>query len=285
MANESTVRRFGHQAMATSWDLFLHGLDEPEADEAARLAFQEIDQLETELSRFRLDSDIGRLNQLSAGQTTRVGAAAIDCVLLAGDVHAATGGAFDITIGPLFDCWVGPNGSPRRASRGEVAEARTRCGMDKLLVEPESLRLGVKVDGMEVDLGGIGKGYAVDQAALRIREVAGCDNFLMNAGDSTCLGVGPGPEGKGWPIRAGMRGKLIYLQDEAMSGSGTSVKGAHIIDPRTAKPIKIGGRDHVWVRTRLASVADAFSTALLVLNAKEAKEVCTRHPEIILVPR
>lgn len=283
MASHPQVRRYSHQAMATSWDLFFHGLDEPEADEAARMAFLEVNQLESDLSRFRMDSDIGRLNQLGAGETTRVGPAAMDCVLLAADVHAATGGAFDITIGPLFECWVGPEGSPRRASRAEITEARTRCGMDKLIVEPENLRLGVTVEGVQVDLGGIGKGYAIDQAATRIRALLGCNNFLFNAGDSTILAVGPGPEGKGWPIRAGLKGNLVHLRDESISGSGTSVKGAHIIDPRSAKPIKIGGRDHLWVRTPLASVADAFSTALLVLSAKEAKEVCARHPEITLV--
>lgn len=270
--------------MATTWELFVAG-DEADAAEAAYLAFREIDTLEGELSRFRLDSDIGRLNQLPAGSTTRVGTAAMDCVLLARDVHAATGGAFDITIGPVFRCWVGPEYTPRRPERTELAAARARCGMENLIIDPPNLLLGVKLEGMVVDLGAIGKGYAVDQAALRLHTEFGLANFMINAGDSTLLATGPGPDGEGWPIHAGRDGRLIHLRDESISGSGVSVKGAHVIDPRNGKPVKIGGRDHVWVRTTMASVADAFSTAFLVLNLREAREVCARHPEIGLVTR
>jgi thiamine biosynthesis lipoprotein len=276
------VRQFSHQAMATTWELFLAG-DEADAAEAAHIAFREIDHLESDLTRFRLDSDIGRLNQLPAGGITRVGAAAMDCVLLARDVHEATGGAFDITIGPLFQCWVGPEYIPRRPDRAELAAARARCGMENLIIDPENLTLGVKVEGMIVDLGAVGKGYAVDQAALRLHTDLGLGNFMINAGDSTLLATGPGPDGEGWPIHAGRSGRLLHLRDESISGSGVSVKGAHVIDPRSGKPVKIGGRDHVWVRTTMASVADAFSTAFLVLKLKEAKEVCARHPEITLV--
>lgn len=279
------VRRFSHQAMATTWDLFLCGMDQPEADDIARAAFREVDQLECELSRFRPDSDIGRLNQLAPGQTTRVGAAAMDCVLLARDVHAASGGAFDITIGPLFACWVNPDGSPRRAGKADLSWAMARCGIGKLIIDPELMRLGVTTGGMHIDLGGIGKGYAVDQIAMRLRAMHGCANFLINAGDSTVLAGGPGPDGNGWPIHAGRSGKLLHLLNEAVSGSGTSVKGAHIIDPRSGRPVKPGGRDHLWVRTPLASVADAFSTACLVLSAKETRALALNHPELQMLTR
>ena len=209
----------------------------------------------------------------------------MDCVLLARDVHAASGGAFDITIGPLFACWVNPDGSPRRADKEDIAWAMARCGIANLIIEEESRRLGPRVDGMHVDLGAIGKGYALDQMAVRLKAQHDCGNFLLNAGDSTVLAAGPGPEGSGWPIHAGRSGKLLYLRDEAVSGSGTSVKGAHIMDPRSGKPIKPGGRDHLWVRTALASVADAFSTACLVLTSKEAKALAQRHPELVLLSR
>jgi FAD:protein FMN transferase len=97
------------------------------------------------------------------------------------------------------------------------------------------------------------------------------------------LGCGPGPEGKGWPIRTGLAEGLVHLRDEALSGSGTEVKGAHIMDPRTLRPASLRRRDHVWVRTPVAAVSDAFSTAFLVLSPEEVAAVCARHPEIQLV--
>ena len=280
-----TVRHFTHRAMATTWDIFLRGGDATDAEDAAQSSFREIDQLEAELSRFRPDSDIGRLNRLPAGTTTRVGTAAMDCLLLARDVHAATAGAFDATIGPLHQCWLTPDGSPRRPEKREIDEAAARTGMHHLIIDPENLRLGTRTEGVTVDLGGIGKGYALDQAAARLHALFGFHDFLLNAGDSTVLASGPGPDGIGWPIRAGQSGRLIHLRDESMSGSGTSVKGNHIIDPRTRRPAKVSRRDHVWVRAALASVSDAFSTAFLVLSPADARQVCARHPDIQMVEK
>lgn len=279
------IRRYSHQAMATTWAFFVRGLSPGDADDAALATFREIDVLESELSRFRPDSDIGRLNRLPAGATTRVGTAAIDCLLLARDVHAATGGAFDVTIGPLFECWLTASGAPRRASKAEIADAAARTGIHHLIIEPEGLRAGTQTEGVVVDLGGIGKGYALDQAAERLQHFHNCHDFLLNAGDSTVLAFGPGPDGQGWPVTAGVSGKIVHLRDESLSGSGCSVKGSHIIDPRTRRPAKTSSRDHVWVRAPMASVSDAFSTAFLMLSAREIQEIVVKHPEIQPVRR
>ena len=198
------IRNFSHEAMATTWEVFLSVEPDQLIDEARAAVWREIEALEIELTRFRPDSDIGRVNGLAAGQSTRVGPAAMDCLLLARDVHAATGGAFDVTIGPVFSCWVSPDGSPLRPARAEVREASARCGMNLLEIDPENMRIGVRADRMQVDLGGIGKGYALDQIADMLRRVFGLENFLLNAGSSTVLGCGPGPEGQGWPIRTGL---------------------------------------------------------------------------------
>ncbi len=278
-----TIRNFTHEAMATTWEFFVAAEASVPIDEARRAAVREIDVLEGELTRFRPDSDIGRLNTLAAGESTRVGPAAMDCLLLARDVHAATEGAFDITIGPVFACWIGPDGSPRRPSRREVKDAATRCGMHLLDLDPDTMRAGVRADGMQIDLGGIGKGYALDQIGERWRRVFGFTNFLLNAGSSTVLACGPGPDGQGWPVRTGLAEEMTYLRDEALSGSGTAAQGAHIIDPRTGRPASLRRRDHVWVRTPVAAVSDAFSTAFLVLAPDAVAAVCARHPEIQLV--
>jgi len=277
------VRRFRHEAMTTTWELFLPQEEGMDDDTATHEVFSEIDQLEVELTRFRPDSDIGRLNSLSAGQSTRIGHAAMDCLLLARDVHAATVGAFDVTIGPLHACWITPDGAPRAPDPEEIKEAAACCGIEHLTLDVDALRAGVLVDHMCIDLGGIGKGYALDQVAERLKHALGRTNFLLNAGSSTVLAAGPGPDGNGWPVLAGHATTPITLRDEAVSGSGVAVKGNHIIDPRTRKPAQIARRDHAWARTPLASVADAFSTAFLILSPEEIAEVCRKHPEIALL--
>lgn len=275
------VRRFRHEAMATTWELLLPmgGAD----DDLAREVFAEIDHLEGELSRFRPDSDVGRLNALPAGETLPVGPATLDCLLLARDVHAATRGAFDITVRPLQACWTNPDGSLRNPSASEVEAAAACCGMDHVVVDAANWRAGTAIDHLDIDLGGVGKGYALDQVGDRLAESLGCGNFLLNAGSSTILARGPGPGGGGWPVLAGRGREPIELRDEALSGSGGRIQGHHIIDPRTRRPVDLRERDQLWVRTRLASVADAFSTAFLVLDRAEAQEVLASHPELALM--
>lgn len=275
------VSRFSHQAMASPWQLFVASEDEAGAAWAARRAFREVDLLENELSRFRSDSDVGRINGLAAGERTRVGPAAMDCLMLARDVHEATCGAFDVALGALHDCWSRARAEGGRPGRAEWKAARACSGMEQLEIDVEGLSVGVRVDGLVVDFGGVGKGYAADQAAISIKAWEEMDNFLINAGESTVLAVGAGPEGKGWPVSMGDAAEPLMLRDEALSGSGLAVRGAHIIDPRTGKPAV--RRKQCWVRADMASVADAFSTAFLILNDKEVAAVCDRHKEIAFV--
>jgi len=276
---------FNHDAMATRWQLFLSGDDQHALANAAKDSFHDLDLLERELSRFQPDSDITRLNQAKPGIPVRVGEATIDCLLLARDVHKATGGAFDITIGPLYHCFVGPDHSPRRPSKDELSEARACSGMEHLHIDPDSLQVTLDKEHMHLDLGGIGKGYALDQIAIRLREIHHIHNTLLNAGNSTILASGHADENKanGWPIHAGTSNSPLHLLNQACSGSGTAIQGAHIIDPRKAQPIDIRKRTHVWVSAPLASAADAFSTAFLILSRSEIRAVCSRHPDIQLL--
>ena len=269
---------FRHEAMACPWEIFLP--DDPGAAALADAAFRELDTLEAELTRFRPDSDIGRLQSLTSGQSTRVGPAAMDCLLLARDVHAATDGAFDVTIGHLVECWNWARSLGRKPSRSERTAAAGACGMHLLELDPVNLTITVHTDHPIVDLGGIGKGYAADQLAESLRPHTGAHGFLINAGSSTVLAHGSGPEGRGWPVRLGKAPEPTLLVDCSVSGSGVAVKGSHILDPSRQAPAKTSKQNHLWVKAALASVSDAFSTALFILPPDKAMAVCARYPEI-----
>ena len=116
--------RFRHEAMATLFEVTIAqpDIDKNYAGSAADAVFAEIDRLEGELSRYQATSDIWRISQLRAGESATVGLAAWDCLSLSKAVHAETGGAFDITIGPLMNLWRNEDGSPRQPDEEEIQD-------------------------------------------------------------------------------------------------------------------------------------------------------------------
>jgi thiamine biosynthesis lipoprotein len=134
------------------------------------------------------------------------------------------------------------------------------------------------VGDMLLDPGAIGKGYALDQAAHLLKEDWGMSNFLLNAGTSTLLGCGSMPEAPGWSVTAGSP-EPFWLQNEALSGTGFEIKGAHVIDPRTAKRVDVS-RVIRWAIAPGGALADALSTAFMVMNRKEIAKFCAAYPSV-----
>ena len=240
--------------------------------------WDDIDALEQQLSRFVPWSDIGRLNGNPAGRIMDIGSAAMDCLSYGKDVWEQTGGAFDVTIGPLLPVLRWSDGAPRKATKDEIAEARARCGYANLDIDEEAMTVTPRVDNMLIDLGAIGKGYALDQAAILLREEWGITSALLNAGTSTILGLGSLPGHEGWLVRAGAP-EPFALKDQAVSGTGFQVKGAHVIDPRTAKLVDLR-RIIRWSIAPNATLADALSTAFMVMNRKEITAFLKRYPDV-----
>ena len=132
------IRRFSHEAMATVYEIYAVHPVEQYAAQAAQAAFDLVDRLERELSRFQPNSDITRINQLAAGAHTRVTPTTLECLVIARHMFELTGGAFDVSIG---------------------------TGLPSLEIDPDELVVRASTSGVRVDLGGIGKGYAVDLVA------------------------------------------------------------------------------------------------------------------------
>src|SRR5688500_15995475 len=196
--------------MNTVFEVHVAGADARYAAEAAQAAFALVDRLEGELSRFRHNSDITRINHLTAGERTRVGEAAFECLVIARHIHDLTGGAFDIAIG---------------------------TGLPALELDVESYELHATADGVRVDLGGIGKGYAVDLVAELLEEW-GLGRALVHGGFSSAVALDP-PEGAdGWPVtlsdprQPAQVFTRLAMRQTALSASGIR-KADHIRDPRT----------------------------------------------------
>jgi thiamine biosynthesis lipoprotein len=272
--------RATHEAMATVFEVIIvqDDADPTYAASAAHAVFAEIDRLENELSRFRPMSDIWRVNHLRQGGKAPVGLAATDCLALAKAMHAETGGAFDITVGPLMKIFRNNDGTPRTPLPEEEAYARQRVGIHVFDLDDQGF-VTSHVDYPLLDLGAVGKGYALDQA-VTVLEDWSIHNALLNAGDSSILAIGAPPGEEGWIVSVGNAEKIpLRLTNRAVSGSGFQVKGNHIMNPRTLQPMPVRP-ERVWASAPTAALSDALSTAFTVMTRQETTALCARFPDV-----
>ncbi|HRJ11198.1 MAG TPA: FAD:protein FMN transferase [Prosthecobacter sp.] len=272
---------FEEHAMATSFQVIIaqEDVDEAYAAHAAEAVFTEIRRLEDELSRFRPGSDIWRLSRLRAGESARVSLATWDCLSLAKAMHEETGGAFDITIGPLMHLWRDENDNLRQPPPEALERARQSVGSHLFdLHEDDGLHVSVRADHMVFDLGGLGKGYALDQAAVLLGEWSITRAFL-NAGDSTLLALGSPPGEDAWEVTLAEGARFLTLRDRSLSGSGFMVKGAHIMDPRTLQPLSVREK-RGYALAPAAALSDALSTAFMILDPEAIHSLCARNPGV-----
>lgn len=277
------ILRFSHEAMATTFEVIILHEDARYAEQAAQAAFDKLDQLEQDLSQYIENSDISRINNLTAGQSIRVSLETFECLRLSRRINAETNGAFDITIGSLMSCWLNPDKSLRIPSKEELNIARQRTGMDLFKLDESQYTVELLRDSVQIDLGGIGKGYAIEKMAELLGDWS-IDVALIHGGYSSALAVGSPPGTKGWPVTlSNPRNRKqtlagLFLKNQALSGSGVQ-KGRHIIDPRTARPVE--GRCAAWACACDAATADALSTAFMVMSPDQVRRYCSGHPDVL----
>ena len=275
------LHRFADEAMATTWGIVIGGEDGEYARTAAQAAFEELHRLQAELSRFDPGSDVSRISRLEAGQAVKVGLETFECLQAAARIHRETGGALDVTLARLQDLWWPKQGREGPPSEKEIAEARRRTGMHLLVLDEAEHAVGVRAGPVAVDLGAVGKGYAVDRMVGLLKDWS-IDSALVHGGRSTVYGLGTPPGKAGWPIAAYGPGRepgtlaSARLRERAFSGSGSPPGARHVLDPRTGRPAE--GNLGAWVVADRATDADALSTAFLVMEPEAVEEYCRRHP-------
>ena len=288
----SDARHFSHEAMATTFGIFILHDDARYAKQAAWAAFDELDRLEAELSRFIENSDISRINNLAANQPLQIGLSAFECLQLSARIYDETDGAFDITIGSLMNCWLNEDKTKRSPSKEQLNKARQRTSTHLFKLDETEHTVELLTDELQIDLGGIGKGYAVDKMAGLLDDW-GIDAALIHSGCSSVLAIGTPLGKKGWPVTLSSHASskqtlyqkrcretlaYLYLRDRAVSGSGLQ-KGRHIIDPRTIQLVE--GKSAAWACASDAATADALSTAFMVMSPEQVKQYCASHPDVL----
>lgn len=244
---------FTHDAMKTTFALRLVHSDPALAKNAAYAAIQLIDDLEGLLSRYRPGSDVWQINHMQAGQSLFVQDATYDCLKKALEISEASGGLFDITLGRQIEHVKSGNDAPLPGAIGQLS------------LDPEKPAIHCLEPGREIDLGGIGKGYALD--ALRAELIDwGITTALLSSGASTHLAYGD----RAWPIqRMGAANEAsLQLENRALSISGADVQGDHIVDP-SQQTLQARTRERIWVLHDSAASADAWSTACFLMNDEE----------------
>jgi thiamine biosynthesis lipoprotein len=251
--------RLATAAMGTRFELvILEGRGGLQA--AGEAAIDEIEEWHRRLNRFSADSLLSHVNRTAATERVKLDRDTFALLADAMAVWDASGGAFDITVAPAL------------AALGcaESAVAGTRVLGRGVALRAEDWTIGFAEPGLSLDFGGIAKGHALECAAASLR-TNGVSAALLHGGTSSVLAIGAPPGSTGWrvAIGAGRQAPTVDLCDEALSVSdsqGQAALGtaAHIVDPRTGRPVE--GAGLVAVRGPSARIADAWSTALVVLG-------------------
>jgi FAD:protein FMN transferase len=254
-------------------------------------ALDMIHALEAQMTVYRPDSELSQLNRRAATEPVRVERALFRLLVLAREISRERAGAFDPTSGPLIALWRRCRAEGRIPNEGEIAEGLAVTGMSHVQFDEREETICFDRAGVELNLGAIGKGHAVDRAAaLLVQE--GVDDWLFHGGFSSVLVRGDHAGYGGWPV--GLRNPLlpharlatILLKDQSLSTSGSNVqyfrhegkRYGHILDPRTGWPSE--QLLSVTVTAPTAAVADALSTAFFVGGVENALAYCDNHPEI-----
>ncbi len=284
--------RLRHRAMATDWEL-IFPFGTARALELANLALARIDDLEDQLSVYRDHSEVSQINRNAYNEPVKVEAGLFNLLTRAGALHAETGGAIDIAAGALIRAWGFFRGPRRVPEQQELATALSNAGWRHVQLNPEASTVRFLRSSVEINLGAIGKGYAIDQAIRLLRLHGDGIPALLHGGHSSVYAIGsePGTD-RGWlveishPLSAGASLGIVRLRDRAMGTSAATFqyfehrgrKFGHILDPRIGWPAR--GIESATAIAPTAAQADALATAFFILGPRKVEEYCRMHDQV-----
>ncbi len=271
-------------SMGCAYAIEAYGPDAEALPRTVNDALDEVDRIDRLMSHYKADSELSRINAEAATHPVRVNPELFDLIAESTRYNHESGGAFDITVGPLMKAWGFFGGDGRMPGEAELAAARRLVGSAHVRVNLAERTIAFDQPGVELDLGGLAKGYAVDRVVtlLRQRNVSAA---LISAGGSTIYGLGAPPARDGWdvqiqdPIDANKVALTVTLRDRALSVAGTSEKSfesggvrySHIMDPRTGRPVQ--GLLSVAVLAPSGTAGDALDDAFFVLGPERTRQL------------
>jgi thiamine biosynthesis lipoprotein len=285
-----SVRR---RAMACEFEVQLAASREDDSMEHVFSALDLVESLESQMTVYRDGGEMMQINREATAAPVRVEPRLFGIFQMAERLHRETGGALDITSGPLSETWGFSRREGRLPTDADIAVALERVGMRHVALDGMNRTIAFRRPGVGMNLNSIGKGYALDRMAELLTTQL-VDDYLLHGGKSSVLarGIQPGSAGDGWiiglrhPLRPNDRLAEFVLRDQALStsGSGTQFfirrgkRYGHILDPRTGLPAE--GLFSATVIAPTAAEADALSTAFYVMGPQAVAEYCATHSGI-----
>ena len=269
-----------HPTMGTEYSLYLYAPSREQAAAIAKPVFEEVDRVDALLSNYRPDSELSRINRQAFDHEVTTDPETFRFLATCLAWSERSQGAFDISVGKLMKVWKFFGASGALPTPEEIAAAREHVGWKKIRLDPEQRTVRFLSAEIELDPGGIGKGYAVDRAVrvLRAKQVPAA---LLSAGSSTIYALGAPPGEAGWKVRVpslhpeGATISTVILRDTSLSTANLSEKNfvhegqfyGAIMNPRTLQPVR--GILQVTVISQSATDSDALSNALFVSGPED----------------
>ncbi len=280
---------FESKHMGTTVRVLLYAVGNPSGAVVAKVAFARIAEVEQALSDYKSDSELMRLckaNDAEPGRPRVVGPDLWAVVESGQRLSEKSDGAFDVTVGPVVRLWRTARRTQQMPDGAELAEARAKVGYKKLAINPTARTVTLAVSGMRLDFGGIGKGYAADQALALLRS-RGITRALVSVAGDIAVGEPP-PNKPGWdveiaPLATGRPTRRLLLANKAVSTSGDleqfveidGVRYSHVLDPRTG--LGLTGRRSVTVVAARGLDADPLCKCASVLPLEKTADVLKQY--------
>jgi FAD:protein FMN transferase len=272
-----SLYRQARKVMGTFCEIQIYHARAETAERAIGAALDEMQRVDRLLTNYDPASELSAMNREAARAPFHASEELFGFVQRCRDYFTATGGAFDPTVGPLVRAWGFFTPRPARPPDERIAAARAVSGFARVRLDAAARTVSYAAPGLEIDPGGIGKGYAVDMAVGVLRR-AGISTALVSAGGSTLYAIGHPPDRPAWALGIGDPSdrerpvRVVHLRDASVSTSGVSEKFvvadghrySHIFDPRSGNPVE--GMCQVSVVAGSATESDALTKAAFILS-------------------